>query len=108
MQPDIKAGNLAVQAIQTVVPQEGQGLLSDLNSARQALLDRGISPGSIAAQCGVVAVTLAFLFQITHNVGYLPVGTVSHCVATIESIVYGVVAVALDLLLQVMQCSAAG
>lgn len=58
--------------------QESQGLLSDLNSARQQLLQRGVSPGSIAAQCGVVAVTFAFLFQVTHNVGFLPVRIRDH------------------------------
>jgi hypothetical protein len=53
--------------------QSSKGLVKDLFSARERLLERGVSPGDIALKCGLVGVTLGFLFQITHNVGYLPV-----------------------------------
>lgn len=53
--------------------QSSQGLVNDLLAARQRLLDRGVSPADIALQSGLIGITLGFLFQITHNVGYLPV-----------------------------------
>lgn len=55
--------------------QESQGLVQDLLSARESLLQRGVKPGTIALQCGLASLTFGFLFQITHNVGFLPVGT---------------------------------
>ncbi len=53
--------------------QEGQSLIDGLFAARERLLERGVKPGDIALQCGLIGVTLGFLFQITHNVGFLPV-----------------------------------
>ena len=53
--------------------QEGQGLVQDILSARESLLQRGVKPGTVALQCGLASLTFGFLFQITHNFGYLPV-----------------------------------
>jgi hypothetical protein len=53
--------------------RESQGLVKDILSARESLLQRGVSPGTIALQCGLASLTFGFLFQITHNVGFLPV-----------------------------------
>ncbi len=46
-------------------------------SARESLLQRGVNPGTIALQCGLAGLTFGFLFQITHNVGFLPVRAVA-------------------------------
>jgi hypothetical protein len=58
--------------------QESQGLAQDLLSARESLLQRGVKPGTIALQCGLASLTFGFLFQITHNVGFLPVRNLAY------------------------------
>lgn len=53
--------------------QEGQGLLDGLAKAQGRLQVAGVSLGNVTATCGLVGTTLGSLFQITHNVGGLPI-----------------------------------
>ena len=50
-----------------------QGWLEGLAAAQDRLQSAGASLGGVTAQCGLLAVTFGFLFQVTHNVGFLPV-----------------------------------